>query len=654
MRLSDVSPQQSKKIKESGRIAAPPSPGQGYKGTLTVVTAQDDDTILLPDFIELLNGKIMRLRKFDAVVRRHKFKSDKDEHEFFFSELLLFYPWRDESELFPDDANKCRELYLAEKINIDKVKRKLFPHLAEVELGRAMVESFDEHEQVGIEVDPEGEQEKDQDLISEVAAEYGGLDPEGLEEEENLKDGKGAAAPFFRAPPVLEMDELKERTRKLAWEQLAVLQRVLDYCMNLVMSRHSVRRPTVKPPLMIIHGGAGTGKSTLINNISLWVQKLMITAGDDTDCPYLLRLAPTGMAASNIQGQTLHSGLKFKFGNKFESLSDKTRDNLRDQYKNVKVIIIDEMSMIRSDQLFHLHLCLQEIMNNDLVFGGLSLLLLGDLMQLKPCRGNYIYQEPADKHLKEVFGILNLWELFDVYILEENHRQGEDREYADLLNRLRFKSKEDDLSVLDTATLSSRISEPQNLDNTTQIFGYNKSVNLVNENKLKTLQKPLHIIEAEHFPARRNINIKPAGTIESTAFLQKLSLKVGARVMLIHNINTEDGLTNGAQGIIEDIIVTNGKVTCVMIKFDNTNVGHEHRRKFRSKISVPRSEDITPIEKYHHTYTLGDVSKNHEARASFFQFPLKLSWATSAHKVNFLLNVMSKFIYFNYRVRDKQ
>ena len=382
MRLTDVSPQQSKKIRESGRIPAPPAPEQGYKGTLTIVTAEDDDTIDLPDFIELQNGKIMRLRKFDAVVRRHKFKCDKEEHEFFFSELLLFFPWRNESELFPDDANKCQELYLTQKINIDKIKRKLFPHLVEVELGRAMVENFDEHAQAGIQVDPQGEQEKDQDLIAEMAAEYGGLDPEGLEEEENVGKGKGSAAPFFRAAPVLEMDDIKERTRKLAWEQMAVLQRVLNYTNDLVMSRNAVRRPTVKPPLMIIHGGAGTGKSTLINNISLWVQKLMITAGDDTDCPYLLRLAPTGMAASNIQGQTLHSGLKFKFGNKFESLSDKTRDILRDQYRNVKIIIIDEMSMIRSDQLFHLHLRLQEIMNNDLVFGGLSLLLLGIVYSL--------------------------------------------------------------------------------------------------------------------------------------------------------------------------------------------------------------------------------------------------------------------------------
>ena len=274
--------------------------------------------------------------------------------------------------------------------------------------------------------------------------------------------------------------------------------------------------------------------------------------------------------------------------------------------------------------------------------------ILGDLMQLKPCRGNYIYQEPADRNLKQVYGILNLWELFDVYILEENHRQGEDKEYANLLNRLRFKAKEDDLSVLDMKALKSRIMKPHEVDNVnnTQIFGYNRSVNSVNEKRLKTLETQLHTIEATHFPSRKNINIKTAGTIESTAFLDKLSLKVGARVMLIHNINTEDGLTNGAQGVIVDIILNNDKVLYVMIKFDNTTIGHEHRRKFKSKTFVRRSEDITPIEKYHHTYTLGDVSKNHEARASFLQFPLKLSWATSAHKVYFSLYIMKIFILF--------
>ena len=99
-----------------------------------------------------------------------------------------------------------------------------------------MVESFDEHELSGVLVDPEGEQEKYQELLAEMAAEYGGLDPEGLDEEQNLGEWKGAAAPFFRAAPVLEMDDLKERTRRLAWEQMSVLQRVLDYCTDLVMS----------------------------------------------------------------------------------------------------------------------------------------------------------------------------------------------------------------------------------------------------------------------------------------------------------------------------------------------------------------------------------------------------------------------------------
>ena len=411
-----------------------------------------------------------------------------------------------------------------------------------------------------------------------------------------------------------------------------VLKRVLDYCRDVVMSRNAGIVSCVAPPLMVIHGGAGTGKSTLINNISLWVQKLLTKAGDDTDCPYLLRLAPTGMAASNIEGQTLHTALKFKFGNKYESLSDKTRDALRDSCQNVQVIIIDEFSMMKSDQLYHLHLRLQEIKQNDKVFGGVSVLLLGDLMQLKPIYGDYIFQPPRNKNLRDVHVIFQLWEHFDVYVLEQNHRQGEDKVYAEVLNRIRFKGKEDDMSEEDMALLKSRIKKPDNSENTSQIYGYNKTVNAVNEGRLNQINSQLYTMEATHTPSKKNIKVKPSGTIEETAFLQTLRLKVGARVMLIHNINTEDGLTNGAQGEVVEVVLRNNNVRYVLIKFDNSNIGKEHRRKFRFLPAVVRCNDVIPIEKFNLSYTLGDVRKDHAARASLTQFPLKLSWASSAHK----------------------
>ena len=391
MRYTQVTAMEASKIRRSGRRPSPPPKGKGWKGILFVVTDDPLNTTPLPDFIELENGKVMKLRKFDAVVRRHKFKSEKEAHEFFFSELLLFWPWRNEAELFPDDAVKCAELYKKSKPYIEKVKKILFPHLIDVELGREMVENFEfDLNEIGASVDAEGEQADDPDALAELAAEYGGLDPDGFKNHEDPLSTKADPAPFFRAPPVLDMDTLAQKTRKLVWEQMMVLQKVIRYCRDLVIFRLSATSnissglvPTysiqLKPPLLIVHGGAGTGKSMLINLTSLWVQKILTKSGDDPCSPYLILAAPTGMAASNIEGQTLHTAFKFTFGNDYKSLSDKNRDLQRDHFKNVEVIIIDEFSMMKSCQLYHLHMRLCELKQNDQIMGGLCVIMFGRL-----------------------------------------------------------------------------------------------------------------------------------------------------------------------------------------------------------------------------------------------------------------------------------
>ena len=83
-------------------------------------------------------------------------------------------------------------------------------------------------------------------------------------------------------------------------------------------------------------------------------------------------------------------------------------------------------------------------------------------------------------------------------------------------------------------------------------------------------------------PSKRKVNVKSSGTIEETAFLQTLRLKVGARVMVIHNINTNDGLTNGAQGEVVDILEKEGRIHYVLVRFDNPNIGEEQRRTHRN------------------------------------------------------------------------
>ena len=95
----------------------------------------------------------------------------------------------------------------------------------------------------------------------------------------------------------------------------------------------------------------------------------------------IARVLFTGTAASNIEGQTLHASFGFPFDNKYYSLSDKVRDQKRAALKNLKMIIIDEISMVKSDMLYQLDLRLQEITEKAGVpFGGLAVITFGDMI----------------------------------------------------------------------------------------------------------------------------------------------------------------------------------------------------------------------------------------------------------------------------------
>ena len=336
------------------------------------------------------------------------------------------------------------------------------------------------------------------------------------------------------------------------------------------------------------------------------------------------------MAASNIEGNTLHSTFRFDFSHEYKSLTDKKRDELRHYFKNVQVVIIDEFSMMKNFQLFQLHMRLCDVKQNESIMGGVAVLLVGDPMQLKPVKGDFIFQPPKYGSLKEVYSVFNIWGEFDCISLEVNHRQGKDKVYAELLNRIRFKEKDTDLSEDDMAILKSRVSEPDNQETTTKIFGKNEQVNKVNNTRLMSMRSTTYTFEADHSQIRKNLKVTDAGTIGDTAFLQTLKVKVGARVMLIHNIDTLDGLTNGAQGEVKEFVKIKDKIKYIVIKFDNSNIGQERRRKSKFLPSVAKSNNLTPIERHNLSYTLGDIRKDHGARASFLQFPLKLSWALTA------------------------
>merc|ERR1711942_450347 len=108
-----------------------------------------------------------------------------------------------------------------------------------------------------------------------------------------------------------------------------------------------------------------------------------------------------------------HTSFGFTFDNKHYSLSDKTRDEKRSLFKNLKIIIIDEVSMVKSDMLYQLDLKLQELKEKvGVPFGGVSILAFGDMLQLRPVMGSYIFEKPKNQKFHATFRMDNRWEKF--------------------------------------------------------------------------------------------------------------------------------------------------------------------------------------------------------------------------------------------------
>ena len=113
-----------------------------------------------------------------------------------------------------------------------------------------------------------------------------------------------------------------------------------------------------------------------------------------------------------------------KFGTEHRALTDQKFAKLQNAYKHLKVLIIDEVSFIGADMLYQIHLRLCELKENEEPFGGISVILVGDLMQLAPVNGKYIFDEPRNPKFRPFHSVNSLWHSFRPMILVHNHRQG--------------------------------------------------------------------------------------------------------------------------------------------------------------------------------------------------------------------------------------
>ena len=609
-----------------------------------IIALNSEHEDYLPSFIKLSNNKgYMRLRKLQKILRYHKFREDEDAHEYYYSELVLYKTWRSENEdLGKKSLDEClnlvneyEEAVLKENMdpretNIGKLKAKLFPHKDGVQEARAMIEDLPEQRpsHIGDQLDPENEQaNEDQEASGEVAnEEYAGRDPGILNEEPKLNAEKTT----YKRIDITKHEEMLKSVRQLDEDQRYAFDIIIKYVKRLLASRRS-STPRPKPPLIKIHGGAGCGKTKLIHDIATWTEYFMSLGGNkDPDSPSVLKLAFTGKAAKIIKGMTLHQALKIPWGNEYTSLSDQMRGSMNRNLEHLELIIIDEMSMVKADMLYQIFLRLQEIKGNKMPFGGIALILCGDLMQLRPVLANCIFEPPKDEGFQISHDMFSLWDLFDSVELTKNHRQGNDKQYGDLLNRLRMGKHTKD----DERMLQARVSDkfpPQS----TYVYGKNKPKNEQNNLELNQLQTPMVTLKATHVHAFiKNFKpiIKDDGSVHTTPFLDQLNLKVGARVMLTYNIDTVDGLTNGTMGHVVDYIYENGKVTHVLVKFDDPEDGKELRKQNKALLRSRGHADATPIKRICMQYRMGGKTKNHNANAKVIQFPLVLAWGVTAHK----------------------
>ena len=284
-------------------------------------------------------------------------------------------------------------------------------------------------------------------------------------------------------------------------------------------------------------------------------------------------LAPTGVAA-NVVSAAIHSGLGIPVGSYRKTspkLNDKTRSKLRNKL-SVKVILIDEISMVSNILLLHIHQRLYEIFgtSEELPFAGLSVIPFEDLYQLPLINQRPIYSEYKDVLLN----IAPLWRLFRIAELTEVMRQKRDTAFFDLLNKVRAGNIDSEAE----SPLKSKFISKDDLnyaDNAMHIWAENAFAFIHNSERLNSIDGTLYVISAMDLLPKKvrsclNEKALSRSQMQTGGLTHTLSLKIGARVMIItNNIYVLDKLSNGQIGLVAYIKVENGQINVIYVKLDD-------------------------------------------------------------------------------------
>ena len=291
--------------------------------------------------------------------------------------------------------------------------------------------------------------------------------------------------------------------------------------------------------------------------------------------------------------------------------------------------------MVKVDTLYQIDVRLREIKGVSKPFGGVSLVLLGDPLQLRPVRGSYPWEEPKNEKYRRVHQIEPIWKMFLPVILRTNHRQGSDRKFSEILNRIRIGEQNDS----DFEILSSRVFKREDRtipEDSVHIFATNAEVNQWNQVFLDRLAGAEFSVETTVIhPLLKNfrVDVDPSGFIHNTSLLKTFNFKINSKVMLTTNLCTVDGLTNGAFGQIVGLRKDlKERITEIHVCFSNSNVGKETAKE-HPDLERLYGKPTIPIRKFEAVFSIGKRdTQATRSTASAFGFPLKLASCVTSHK----------------------
>jgi len=347
---------------------------------------------------------------------------------------------------------------------------------------------------------------------------------------------------------------------------------------------------------LFVTGKAGTGKSTLLEYFR------------ETTAKKVVVLAPTGVAALNVRGETIHSFFKFKPDITVQKVRRLPKSGRR-IYQELDTIVIDEISMVRADLLDCIDRFLRLNRNQPgLPFGGVQMIFIGDLYQLPPVvtkneRALFRNHYPSPYFFDaDVFKELNV----EFVELKKVYRQRDER-FIELLNQIRNNTITDE----ELALLNSRVGVQLNADPNdfvVYLTTRNEQATRLNNEYLARLPG-----KAWQFPATVSGSFDPNSY--PTDYL--LTLKTGAQIMMLNN-DSRGRWVNGTLGRVKDIVYDPDQdADLIAVQFQNRT----------QALIAPYSWEIFHFRFNEHTREIET-----DVLGTFSQYPLRLAWAVTIHK----------------------